>query len=390
MKPALVLLAASLLAAGASAAEPTNAPAVPTIAVAALAGGGVADFDGVLQPLRQATLTAQVGGNVLALRVKAGDVVKRGQPLVRIDDRDSRAGVARSDAAVTQAEAEARNAEVALNRSRDLKKSGFVSQAGVRTVKLFQAIGWQGVGPFHEFWLNLHANRTQQRSGGRTIEQQLYPGLYATANPNVEWTLDLHLHDQLRATPQGPLMAQRYISSGLIITPASWFPLLDTTLSVGRLADTQDERLRPGLRWTTTAKLRPLPQLELEPTWSTSWLRGDGQRRYDEGLLNLLAVWHLGPRRGWQPRAVSPRKRTRILRTSLSAHRRSGREPLASGANDWLDQSGSVSADIEEPIIVNGAVVNRRSRMGAPGLLCRCPSEAEQATYFHSNAARRL
>ncbi len=131
MKPALVLLAASLLAAGASAAEPTNAPAVPTIAVAALAGGGVADFDGVLQPLRQATLTAQVGGNVLALRVKAGDVVKRGQPLVRIDDRDSRAGVARSDAAVTQAEAEARNAEVALNRSRDLKKSGFVSQAAV-------------------------------------------------------------------------------------------------------------------------------------------------------------------------------------------------------------------------------------------------------------------
>ena len=130
MKPALVLLAASLLAAGASAAEPTNAPAVPTIAVAALAGGGVADFDGV-QPLRQPRSPRRWGATMLALRVKAGDVVKRGQPLVRIDDRDSRAGVARSDAAVTQAEAEARNAEVALNRSRDLKKSGFVSQAAV-------------------------------------------------------------------------------------------------------------------------------------------------------------------------------------------------------------------------------------------------------------------
>ena len=61
---------------------------------------------------------------MLALRVKAGDRVAAASRWVRIDDRDSRAGVARSDAAVTQAEAEARNAEVALNRSRDLKKSG--------------------------------------------------------------------------------------------------------------------------------------------------------------------------------------------------------------------------------------------------------------------------
>ena len=93
----------------------------------------MADFDAVLQPVRQVTITAQVGGNVLALRVKAGDTVKRGQALVRIDDRDMRAGVARSDAAVAQAEAEARNAEVALARNRDLQKSGFVSQAAVDT-----------------------------------------------------------------------------------------------------------------------------------------------------------------------------------------------------------------------------------------------------------------
>jgi hypothetical protein len=50
------------------------------------------------------------------------------------------------------------------------------------------------------------------------------------------------------------------------------------------------------VRWTTTAKLRPLPALELEPTVSASWLRGDGQRVYDERIVNLLAVWHLGPR----------------------------------------------------------------------------------------------
>ncbi|TXH48112.1 MAG: efflux RND transporter periplasmic adaptor subunit [Burkholderiaceae bacterium] len=131
MKPASALIAFSTavaLAVPAGAAEPA---AVPTVTVSTGAATGVADFDGVLQPVRQATLNAQVGGNVLALRVKAGDRVRRGQPLVRIDDRDSRAGVARTDAAIIQAEAEARNAETALNRTRDLKKSGFVSQAAV-------------------------------------------------------------------------------------------------------------------------------------------------------------------------------------------------------------------------------------------------------------------
>jgi len=123
------LIAAALWATGAAFAA--DAPAVPTVAATAAASGGVADYDAVLQPVRQATITAQVGGNVLALRVKAGDTVKRGQLLVRIDDRESRATVARGDAAVVQAEAEARNAEVALNRSRDLLRNGFVSQAAV-------------------------------------------------------------------------------------------------------------------------------------------------------------------------------------------------------------------------------------------------------------------
>ncbi len=129
MKAATVLLAVSMIASGA--ARAADSLAVPTVAVSAAAAGGVADYDAVLQPVRQATITAQVGGNVLALRVKAGDTVKRGQLLVRVDARESAAAVARSDAAVVQAEAEARNAEVALSRNRDLQRNGFVSQAAV-------------------------------------------------------------------------------------------------------------------------------------------------------------------------------------------------------------------------------------------------------------------
>jgi hypothetical protein len=174
--------------------------------------------------------------------------------------------------------------------------SGFVSQAGVRKLQLFQSLGWHGLGPTHEFWVNVHANHTQRRGDGQTLEQQLYPGLYLTMARNLEWWLEWHAVSRLRSSASGPLLAQRYVETGLSVSPATWFPLLDLEVQAGRLADTSAQQLRPGVRWNVSAKLRPLPALELEPGWSASWLRGDGQRAYDERVGNLLAVWHLGPR----------------------------------------------------------------------------------------------
>ena len=127
----LALAAAFALAlASARAADPV-AVRVPTVAVGSAAGATALTIDAVLQPVRQATVTAQVGGAVLALRVKAGDRVRSGQPLVRLDDREVRANTARSDAAVAQAEAEWRNASQVLERNRALKKEGFISQAAI-------------------------------------------------------------------------------------------------------------------------------------------------------------------------------------------------------------------------------------------------------------------
>jgi len=123
-----VCLALTAIAARAADALPVR---VPTTVVGGAAGSAAMELDAVLQPVRQATVTAQVGGNVVALRVKAGDTVKRGQPLVRLDDREVRANTARSDAAVAQAEAELRNVQQVLERNRALKKDGFVSQAAI-------------------------------------------------------------------------------------------------------------------------------------------------------------------------------------------------------------------------------------------------------------------
>lgn len=104
-------------------------PRVPTLEVRTGAGSAGFELDGVIQPIRQATVAAQVGGNLTELRVKAGDRVKAGQTIARIDERDVQAGVARAEAAVTQADAQMRLATTDFERARELRGQGFLSQA---------------------------------------------------------------------------------------------------------------------------------------------------------------------------------------------------------------------------------------------------------------------
>ncbi|MCK6425141.1 MAG: efflux RND transporter periplasmic adaptor subunit [Burkholderiaceae bacterium] len=112
------------------AASPATAgPEVATIVVRAGGSERALEFDGTLEPVRQATVAAQVGGNVLSLAVKAGDRVRAGQALARIDARNAAAGLAQSDAAVAQADTLLRQARTEAGRVRELRAQGYVSQA---------------------------------------------------------------------------------------------------------------------------------------------------------------------------------------------------------------------------------------------------------------------
>jgi RND family efflux transporter MFP subunit len=128
---------AAFLLAGALATGPLPAQTVPvpTVVVGTASAARVAEFDATLQAVQQSTVAAQVPGNVLALLVKAGDRVRAGQPIARIDERDVQAALARGDAGVAQAEAELRNARMAAERTRELRTQGFVSQAALDTAE---------------------------------------------------------------------------------------------------------------------------------------------------------------------------------------------------------------------------------------------------------------
>ena len=106
-------------------------PQVPVVALGARAVSTGYEIDGVVEAVRQATVSAQATGRVATLQVKVGDKVRAGQVLATIDDRDTQTGVARSQAQVAQSEAELANAQANVQRTRDLRKQGFVSQAAL-------------------------------------------------------------------------------------------------------------------------------------------------------------------------------------------------------------------------------------------------------------------
>lgn len=124
----LVLMSLAMAPVTAQTLQQVNVAAVQLRAV----GSGF-EMDGVVQPVKQSTVSAQASGRLVALAVKAGDPVRAGQLLATIDDRETQAGVQRSRAQAAQAQAELRNAQANFDRTRELLAQGFVSKAAMDT-----------------------------------------------------------------------------------------------------------------------------------------------------------------------------------------------------------------------------------------------------------------
>ncbi len=125
------------VAAGVLSAQDKTQPApppAPGLAVAPVELRTVEDFyaaDAVVEAVRQATVSAQIAGTITHFYVDAGDRVKRGQVLARIDSRETDAQVAASRAGIAQAEAAAAQAKLNYERTRSLVAQNFVSQAAL-------------------------------------------------------------------------------------------------------------------------------------------------------------------------------------------------------------------------------------------------------------------
>jgi RND family efflux transporter MFP subunit len=90
---------------------------------------GAESFDAVVQAIRQTVIAAQVSGNVVEIRVKAGDAVQAGQVLVRLDARAADQNAAASDAQVQAARASLDVAQQEYERQQQLLSKNYISQA---------------------------------------------------------------------------------------------------------------------------------------------------------------------------------------------------------------------------------------------------------------------
>lgn len=203
------LLVVGGLSAGvpALAATPTGAPVATAVAQAGN-GSRVQQLDGVLQPVNQATLAAQVGGNVVQLAVKPGDVVRAGQLVARVDARETQAAVAGSEAGVAQAEAQWRNAQQQAERTRALRQQGFMSQAAQDQT---------------DAALRAAQAALQQAQAGRQ-QATLARGFAVINAPFDAVVLATHVQTGDLATPGRPIatLYQPGLLRAVVQVPASW------------------------------------------------------------------------------------------------------------------------------------------------------------------------
>ncbi|MBX3648659.1 MAG: efflux RND transporter periplasmic adaptor subunit [Rhodocyclaceae bacterium] len=80
--------------------------------------------EGVVEAVKQATLAAQAPGRVVEVRADAGDAVKQGQLLMRIDAREAAESYAASQATLA-------NAKAHFERTKNLYEQKFISKAAL-------------------------------------------------------------------------------------------------------------------------------------------------------------------------------------------------------------------------------------------------------------------
>lgn len=123
----------SLAACGDESAPATQAarPAIETLTVTAAGVGDGAAWDGVVEAVRSADLTAQTAGRVVEVRADINDLVEAGQILVRLSAVEQQAGANTARAQARAADAAATEADRQYRRFAALSEGRYVSRAQV-------------------------------------------------------------------------------------------------------------------------------------------------------------------------------------------------------------------------------------------------------------------
>ena len=129
MKTNLILaLFCALTVTGANAAPSVNAERLATIVARPHTVNQTFPVESLVEAVQQATVGARISGRILEVNADAGQQVRKGEVLMRIDAREA-------EEAVRAADAQYANARLNYERNKSLKEQKFVSQAAVDKAK---------------------------------------------------------------------------------------------------------------------------------------------------------------------------------------------------------------------------------------------------------------
>jgi RND family efflux transporter MFP subunit len=225
---------------------------VPTAAVQSKSVGALVVLDGVIEAVKQSTVSAQASGRIATLAVKAGDKVHAGQTLATIDDREATAGVQRSQAQVNQAEAELRNAKANVERTKDLQSKGFVSKAALDSADAQ--------------YQSAQAMRDQAAAGAR--QSGLAQGFTRVTAPFDGWVLQTHSQVGDLAVPGKPLMtvyAPQPLRAVVQVPASRAQSVLTATQTTIKVDNGQDKPM-----WITPASRSAIPSAD-PVSQTTEW-----------------------------------------------------------------------------------------------------------------------
>lgn len=186
--PGVTVFTLALWAGAAMAQAPLS---VPVFKAERQRVGSGFELDGVVQPVRQSVVSAQASGRLASLNVKVGDRIRAGQVLATIDDRETQAGVQRSQAQVAQAQADLRNAQSNFDRTRNLQRQGFVSSAAMDSAEAQLKAA--------------QAAYDQALAGAR--QASLYQGFTKVTAPFDAWVLQTLVEAGDLAVPGKPILS---------------------------------------------------------------------------------------------------------------------------------------------------------------------------------------
>lgn len=237
------LLLMAVLASGSAAvwADSTKEKPLTLATVRAATGAQAYSADGVVEAIRQSVIATQVSGAIVALPVKAGDQVKAGQLLLRLDARAANQEASASRAQVDAARAALAAASKDYEREKLLFAKKYISQAQLdRAEAQYQAASAQANAQIAQ------AGAVQTQSGFYVINAP-YGGVLA----EVPVTLGE------MAMPGRPLMTI-YDPAALRVT-ATLPQAKAAAMLAGQAARIEFPGLPPAQRWISVAKITVLP-----------------------------------------------------------------------------------------------------------------------------------